>query len=38
LSVKVFDAKKKEISLEEMENAEEEGTSLGVNLQGREKK
>ncbi|NSW75523.1 MAG: DNA-directed RNA polymerase subunit beta [Candidatus Atribacteria bacterium] len=38
LSVKVFDAKKKEISLEEMENAEEEGTNLGVNLQGREKK
>ncbi|MGB9553462.1 MAG: DNA-directed RNA polymerase subunit beta, partial [bacterium] len=38
LSVKVFDAKKKEISLEEMENGEEEGANLGVNLQGREKK
>ncbi|MBC7218097.1 MAG: DNA-directed RNA polymerase subunit beta, partial [Candidatus Caldatribacterium sp.] len=38
LSVKIFDGKGREISLEEMENAEEEVPSLGVNLQGREKK
>lgn len=38
LSVRVFDAKKKEISLEEMETLEEESTNLGVNLQGKEKK
>ncbi len=38
LSVKVSDAKKREISLEEMENTEEEVADLGVNLQGREKK
>jgi len=38
LSVKIFDAKGREISLEEMESAEEEVPHLGVNLQGREKK
>lgn len=38
LSVKIFDGKGREISLEEMESAEEDVPSLGVNLQGREKK
>ncbi|MCX7730686.1 MAG: hypothetical protein N2205_05675, partial [Candidatus Caldatribacterium sp.] len=38
LSVKIFDGKGREISLEEMESAEEDIPSLGVNLQGREKK
>ncbi len=38
LSVKVFDSKGREVSLEEMESAEEEVPNLGVNLQGREKK
>lgn len=38
LSVKIFDNKGREISLEEMESTEEEVPSLGVNLQGREKK
>ncbi|MEN3183644.1 MAG: DNA-directed RNA polymerase subunit beta [Atribacterota bacterium] len=38
LSVKIFDSKGREISLEEMESAEEDVPSLGVNLQGREKK
>jgi DNA-directed RNA polymerase subunit beta len=38
LSVEVFDSKGREVSLEEMESAEEEVPNLGVNLQGREKK
>jgi len=38
LDVKVFDSKEKEISIEQMEDAEDDMPGLGVNLQGREKK
>jgi len=38
LDVKVFDSKKKEISIEQMEDVEDDMPGLGVNLQGREKK
>jgi hypothetical protein len=36
--VKVFDSRKKEISIEQMEDADDDIPGLGVNLQGREKK
>jgi len=38
LDVKVFDLKQKEISIEQMEDADDDMPGLGVNLQGREKK
>ena len=38
LDVKVFDSRKKEISIEQMEDADDDIPGLGVNLQGREKK
>ncbi|MEI6156987.1 MAG: DNA-directed RNA polymerase subunit beta, partial [Atribacterota bacterium] len=38
LNVKVYDSKHKEISIEEMEDVDDEMLGLGVNLQGREKK
>lgn len=38
LDVNVFDSKRKEVSLEEIESADDEMPSLGVNIHGREKK
>ncbi|MBP8933256.1 MAG: DNA-directed RNA polymerase subunit beta [Candidatus Atribacteria bacterium] len=38
LDVKVFDSRRKEISIEQMEDADDDIPGLGVNLQGREKK